>query len=105
MIRKRHRVPSDELFKDKRLFKTPYFSIRHAPNGLGINRFRVIVGKSVAMSAVRRHNIKRRCAHALLKLPNLGVDAVLTALPSLPQLPRHETEQYIEEAFRNISRQ
>jgi ribonuclease P protein component len=69
-----------------------------------MNRFRVIVGKSVAAKSVQRHDIKRRFAEALLKLPARGLDAVLTVLPAASRLSRGEIQRCVAEALLNVVR-
>ncbi|MEK7094325.1 MAG: ribonuclease P protein component [Patescibacteria group bacterium] len=91
MVTRSQRLPAD-AFLGKRASKlrSRYFLVKVAGNELAINRFGVVIGKSAARLATRRHALKRQILGSLFVKKGGGKDVLIVAQGSLETVTRKQ---------------
>lgn len=97
MLPRALRLPVSRARRGKKV-QTPAFLVYIEPNKAENNRFLFIIGKSVSGLAVRRHRLKRLLTESACKLPPLGADVTVVALPEADKLG----SRVLTEEFRRI---
>lgn len=102
MYPKKQRLPIAEFNKLKSSRKNySLFLVKTCPNSKGYNRFGIIIGQKIEKKSTKRHYFKRQIANYLLKLPNLSLDILVIAKPSLKQASksslRNELNQILDD--------
>jgi ribonuclease P protein component len=91
MISRKFRLPYSEFSKHGyQTTKTPYFSLKIKKNNLPYNRIGVIIGTTVAKSAVRRNFWKRQVKSILIKQPIDRTDFVVIFSKKIKEVSRGE---------------
>ncbi len=68
MFKRENRLILGTKFNNFRSASTPQFNLKVKKNGMGINRFGIVVSKKVDKRAVVRNKIKRLFREALIEL-------------------------------------
>lgn len=104
MFARDKRLSGPELkgLKARTAARSPFFTLKTAPNTKGKTRFAVIVGSAVDRRSVRRHTLKRR-ASAVLQNTDLGPrDVILIVSPSATGLRSPEFIGNLKELLKSI---
>lgn len=103
MYPKKNRLPIDE-FNKLNSKKRDYFLflIKIYPNSKGYNRFGIIISQKVEKKSTKRHYFKRQIANYLLKLPNLSLDILIIAKPTLKEGDKNKLKSELNQIISDI---
>jgi len=93
------------VFSAGRSFSTQFFLIKVIENGLGLNRFGIIVSKKIDKRAVARNRIKRlisSCIEELYKDMGFGYDMLFIVKRSALGKTREEFLEAMKDIFRKV---
>jgi ribonuclease P protein component len=103
MLPLKNRLPRQEFrVRGYRTVTTPFFSLKNKENSVHVNRFAVVVGKSVDKRATQRNFWERQAKTQFLKAPNLSRDFILTIFPRVASLSRLQFAEEIKRTLKKI---
>lgn len=105
MYSKKHRLPIAEFSKLKSRKKDySFFLTKVHSNSKGYNRFGIIISQKIEKKSNKRHFFKRQIANYLLRLPNLSLDILVIAKPSLKGINKSSLKKELSEIMNDIAK-
>jgi ribonuclease P protein component len=100
MLPAKNRLPREEFrARGWRTVTTPFFSLKTKQNDVGVNRFAVVVGKSVDKRATQRNFWERQAKTQLLKAPKSSKDFIVIIFPRVASLSKLQFEQEMKKVL------